>query len=159
MANKSGANTQFGRVSDASGNSPLGALPADNGLAPLCDPHGRLITVPYSVSSLGTPNYNDSAGVVPWLLVVAGAAKLLQAWGSQASGGLLWLHLFDLAAGAPAGLPLCAPLPVPNNGMWSHSFPHGLSFNNGVLIAYSTSNLGYVAPTIGGWISAQLSNP
>jgi hypothetical protein len=150
-------NTQFGRVSTVAGASPIAVAPPNDGLAPLLDGSGRLIVVPFIGGSLLTvPTFIDSQAVVLWQLISAVACNLTQAWGAQASGGLLWLQLFNLAAGPPGGavVPRAAPIPVPNNGMWSLVFGDGgLSFTTGLVIAYSTTQATYTAPAIGGWIS------
>lgn len=144
-------------TSNADGSNPGGAGAPNTLQIPLVDAHGRQITVPYVGGSIlsGAPTVVDSAAVVLWLLVSAVPCKLYQAFGSQASGALLWLHLFDLVAGPPgAAVPRAAALPVQNNGMWSHGFPEGLPFATGLVIAYSTILTGYTAPAVGGWISA-----
>jgi hypothetical protein len=197
---KTDINTQFGRVSNPDGTSPLGATAINFGLAPLvdshgrlivsnaaaanfaldrtanadgsspsgpqapgvlqpslCDSHGRLLSVPYlngqQLSDLLIRV--DSGAIVLWQLISAVPCKLYQAFGAQASGSQLWIHLFDLAAGPPGGaVPYMSALPVPNNGMWSHAFGEGLAFTAGCVIAYSTVITGYTAPVTGGWISA-----
>lgn len=157
MATKTLDNTQFGRVSNAAGDSPIGAGAANDGLAPLLDSHGRLITVPYSGGGIAStpPTLVDSAAVVTWQLISATAKILKQAWGSQNSGGLLWVQMFNLAAGPPgAATPVIAPIPVDSPGAWSLSFPEGLSFTTGIVIGYSTTHTTYTLPTIGGWVSA-----
>ena len=145
-------------TANADGTNPNGAAAPDTMQVPLLDAHGRVIVVPYVGGSLlsGAPSYADSAAVVFTLLVSAAPCKLYQAFGSHAEGALLWLHLFDLAATPPGGavVPKCAALPVPDQGMWSHNFPEGLSFSTGLVIAYSTTQATYTAPTTGGWISA-----
>lgn len=158
MTIKLADNTQFGRVSTAAGNSPIAIAPPNDGLAPLLDDNGRLITVPFVGGMIVStaPTFVDSQVVVLWQLISAVACNLTQAWGAQASGGLLWLQLFNLAAGPPGGavVPRAAPIPVPNNGMWSLVFGDGgLSFSTGLVIAYSTTQSTYTAPAIGGWIS------
>jgi hypothetical protein len=144
-------------TANADGSNPGGASAPNTMQIPLLDAHGRLITVPYVNGQILSSALTrvDSAAVVLWQLVSAASCKLFQAFGSQASGALLWLHLFNLAAGPPgAAVPYMSALPVQNNGMWSHSFPEGLSFSTGLVIAYSTVLTGYTAPGTGGWISA-----
>lgn len=155
MTVKSDDNTQFGRVANFDGTTPIAAAAANDGLAPLCDSEGRLITVPFVGGSIlsSSPLRTDSGAAVLWNMIVSAPATLFQAFGSQASGGLLWAMLFDAAAGPPVGIPFVAALPVQNNGMWNYSFNRGLSFANGILVAYSTSNLAYAAPAAGGWIT------
>jgi len=200
MPAKTNINTQWGRVSNPDGTSPLGASAVNFGLSPLVDSHGRLIVTNAASSNFSldrTANANgsspagpqapgtlqptlcdshgrilsvpfvngqqlsdllvrvDSGAIVLWQLISAAPCKLYQAFGAQASGSALWIHLFDLAAGPPgAAVPYMAPLPVPNNGMWSHAFAEGLAFSAGCVIAYSTVITGYTAPAVGGWISA-----
>lgn len=158
MTIKSNDNTQFGRVANADGSSPIAAAAANDGLAPLLDSNGRLITVPYAGGSVlsDNPTLRDSQAVTPWHLINAGAAVLKQAWGAQNSGGLLWVQVFNLVAGPPGGavVPTIAPIPVDSPGYWSLAFPEGISFSTGIVIAYSTTQTTYTAPTIGGWISA-----
>lgn len=144
-------------TANADGSNPGGASAANTCQIPLLDSHGRTITVPYVGGTIlsGAQTRVDSAAVVLWLLVSAAACKLYQAFGAQASGGLLWIHLFDLAAGPPGvATPYVSGLPVQTNGMWSHAFAEGLSFSTGLVIAYSTVLTGYTAPATGGWISA-----
>lgn len=144
-------------TSNADGSNPGGAGAANTMQIPLVDSHGRTIVVPYVGGSIlsGAQTRVDSGAVVLWQLVSAAACKLYQAFGSQSSGGLLWALLFDLAAGPPgAATPYVSGLPVQNNGMWSLSFPEGLSFATGLVIAYSTVLTGYTAPAAGGWITA-----
>jgi hypothetical protein len=158
MPIKNNDNTQIGRVSTAAGNSPIAVAPPNDGLAPLLDNNGRLITVPFVGGSIisAAPTFVDSQAVVLWRLISAASCKLFQGWGAQNSGGLLWLQLFNLAAGPPGGavVPRAAPIPVPNQGVWSLTFADGgLSFSTGLVIAYSTTQSTYTAPIIGGWIS------
>lgn len=144
-------------TSNADGSNPGGASAPNTMQPPLLDSHGRLITVPYVNGQILSTALTrvDSAAVTLWQLVSAAPCKLFQAFGAQASGALLWLHLFNLAAGPPgAAVPYMSALPVQTNGMWSHSFPEGLSFPTGLVIAYSTVLTGYTAPGTGGWISA-----
>lgn len=142
----------------AAGDNPDGASAADTLQIPLLDSHGRRIVVPYVNGKLlsGAQTFVDSAGVVFWTLISATGCRLYQAFGSHNEGSLLWLQIFNLAAGPPGGavVPFCAPLPVPDLGMWSHVFPEGLILSTGVVIAYSTTQATYTAPTTGGWISA-----
>lgn len=155
MTVKTPANTQFGRVSNADGSSPLGAVAADDGLAPLVDSHGRVIVTPLVGGEILTsgPTLVDSAGVTGWKLMSAAACKLYQAWGSQISGVTLWVQLFNIAAGPPAGAPYVAPVVCNDQGIWSLNFPEGLSFSTGLVIAYSTAHTPYAAPAVGGWVS------
>lgn len=149
--------TQLARVSDASGNSALGAAATDDGLSPLCDPHGRLIVVGYTGGTLPTAaqSVGDSGAAGIGLLVKASAGILYQAWGCQTSGAQLWALLYNIAAGPPAGAPAYAAVPVPNNGGFSMSFAEGLNFSTGIFIALSTTPFVYAAPGAGaGWISA-----
>jgi len=144
-------------VANADGSNPGGAGAPNTLKMPLLDAHGRAITVPYVGGSIlsGAQTRVDSAAVTLWQLISAAPCKLYQAFGAQASGALLWLHLFDLVAGPPgAAVPYMSALPVQTAGMWSHSFPEGLSCPTGLVIAYSTVLTGYTAPAIGGWISA-----
>lgn len=144
-------------TANADGSNPGGAAAVNTMQVPLLDAHGRLITVPYIGGQIlsGALTRVDSAAVTLWQLVSAAPCKLFQAFGAQASGALLWLHLFNLIAGPPgAAVPYMSALPVQTNGMWSHSFPEGLSFPTGLVIAYSTVHTGYTAPATGGWISA-----
>lgn len=145
-------------TANADGTNPNGAAAPDTMQVPLLDAHGRTITVPYVGGSIlsGAPTFDDSQAVTLWRVVSAVACKLYQAFGSHAEGSLLWLHLFNLNAGPPGGavVPRCAALPVQTGGMWSHSFPEGLSFSTGLVIAYSTTQATYTAPTTGGWISS-----
>jgi len=145
-------------TANADGSNPGGAAASNTLQIPLLDTHGRTITVSYVGGSIlsGAPTFVDSAAVALWHLISAVPCKLYQAFGNQASGGSLWLHLFDLAAGPPGGaiVPRCAALPVVTGGMWSHSFPEGLAFSTGLVIAYSTTQAVYTAPATGGWISA-----
>lgn len=158
MTAKNDDNTQFARVANADGSSPIAAGAANDGLAPLVDSAGRLITVQYSGGGIlsGDPTFVDSQMVTVSQLISATPCKLYQAWGAQASGVMLWLQLFNLAASPPGGavVPHSTPLPVQNNGMWSQSFESGLTFSTGLVIAYSTAQGLYVAPAVGGWISA-----
>jgi len=144
-------------TANADGSNPGGAAAPNTLQIPLLDSHGRAITVPYVGGSIlsGAPTFADSQAVVLWYLLSPAACKLYQAWGAQASGAQLWLQLFNLAAGPPGGavVPRAAPIPVPNNGMWSFNFPEGLSFVTGLVIAYSTTQSTYTAPVTGGWIS------
>jgi hypothetical protein len=148
--------TQLARVSNADGTTAL--LPAaavNDGLAPLCDDQGRLITVLYNGSIISGPlSLADIGAVGIGLSVKATAGKLYQAWGNNASGALLWALLYDIAAGPPAGAPAVAALPVPNNGAFSWVFGEGLDFATGIFVAFSTGPNAYVAPAVGGWISA-----
>lgn len=155
MVAKNNDNTQFSRVSNADGTSPLGAAPINDALAPLVDSHGRLIVTPFVGGGLisAPPTRVDSAAVVQWQLISAAACKLFQAWGSQVSGALLWVQLFNIAAGPPAGAPYVAPIPCNNQGMWSVNFPDGLNFPTGLVIGYSTAHPAYALPAVGGWIT------
>jgi hypothetical protein len=152
-------NTQFGRVGNANGTSPIAAGAINDGLAPLVDNQGRLITVPYVGGSIisGQALFLDSQAIVPWLALWPFAnGKLISAFGSQSSGIQLWLQIFNLLAGPPGGavIPYVSPIVVPNNGSWSFTFPEGgITFTNGILIAYSTTQATYTAPAVGGWIS------
>lgn len=156
MVAKLDDNTQFGRVADAAGNSPIGAAPADDGLAPLLDSHGRLLVVPYTGGPApSTPiSRADSGALTTFLLVKASPGTLYQAWGSQVSGVALWLQIYDLAVAPPAGAPYAAPIPVLNNGVWSLVFPQGLAFTTGILLALSTTMPNYTAPgPVCGWFT------
>lgn len=148
--------TQFARVSDANGDSPLGAASPDDGLAPLCDAQGRLISVIYNGSIISqAASLADSGAAGIGLAVKATAGKLYQAWGCQTTAALLWALLYDIAAGPPAGAPAFAAVPCPSNGAFSMFFPEGLDFSTGIYIAFSTQPFAYVAPGVGaGWISA-----
>lgn len=155
MVAKNDDTTQFARVSNADGTSPLGAVPIDDGLAPLCDDHGRLIITPFVGGGLinDPPTRVDSAGVVAWQLISAAPCKLYQAWGSQVSGVLLWVHLFNIVAGPPAGAPAVAPIVCNDQGIWSLNVPDGLDFSTGLVIGYSTAHTPYALPAVGGWIT------
>jgi hypothetical protein len=140
------------------GSNPGGAGAVNTLQIPLLDNQGRLVVVPYAGGSIlsGAPTFVDSAAVALFHVVSAAAAKLYQAWGAHDSGGLLWLQVFNLAAGPPGGavVPAMAPIPVDSPGLWSLSFPEGISFATGIVIAYSTTQSTYTAPVTGGWISA-----
>lgn len=155
MPTKNDDNTQFGRAANADGSSPIGVGAANDGLAPLLDTEGRLITVPYvGGAALGiSPTLVDSGAVVINQLISGAAAKLYQCWGNQVSGAMLWFMLFNVAATPPAGAPYVAAIPVPSGGMFSCTFSEGLDFSTGIVGAWSTSQVTYVAPIIGGWIS------
>lgn len=155
MVAKNNDNTQFSRVSNANGTSPLGASPINDALAPLVDSHGRLIITPYVGGGLvsGALTRVDSAAIVQWQLVSAAACKLFQAFGSQVTGALLWVHFFNIAAGPPAGAPFVAPIPCNDQGVWSVNFPDGLDFSTGLVIGYSTAHQPYALPAVGGWIT------
>lgn len=148
--------TQFARVSDANGDSPIGAASPDDGSAPLCDAEGRLIAVLYNGSIISSAaSLADSGAAGIGLQVKATAGKLYQAWGCQTTAAQLWALLFDIAAGPPAGAPAFAAVPVPSNGAFSMVFGEGLDFSTGIHIAFSTGPFVYVAPGVGaGWISA-----
>lgn len=157
MTLKNNDNTQFARVANVDGSSPLPAAAPGDALAPLCDDQGHLVVAPYVGGSVlsGAPTLVDSAAVSLWYAVSAAAAKLYQAWGAQDSGGLLWVQAFNLAAGPPGvAVPVISPIPVDSPGFWSFSFPEGISFSTGIVIAYSTTQSTYTAPVTGGWISA-----
>lgn len=155
---KNDDNTQFGRVNNADGTSPIGTATVNDGLAPLLDQHGRLVVTQFIGGGvLSTPvTPVDSAGVVLWQLISAASGKLFQAWGSQNSGAALWVQLFNVAAGPPAGAPYVAPVPCVSGGMWSMNFPEGLAFGTGLVIAYSTAHAAYAAPAVGGWITGHI---
>lgn len=148
--------TQFARVSNPTGDSPLGAANPDDGLSPLCDAQGRLIAVIYNGSIISAAaSLADSGAAGIGLAVKATAGKLYQAWGCQTTAAQLWALLYDIAAGPPAGAPAFAAVPVPSNGAFSMTFPEGLDFSTGIYIAFSTGPFAYVAPGAGaGWISA-----
>lgn len=149
--------TQFARVSNADGSTPLApAASPDDGLAPLCDDQGRLISVIYNgsiISAAASLADIGAAGIGLQVKVTAG--KLYQAWGNQTTAAQLWALLYDIAAGPPAGAPMVAGVPIPSNGAFSMSFPEGLDFATGIFIALSTGPNAYAAPGAGaGWISA-----
>lgn len=153
-----GRTIPVGLTGNADGSNPGGAGAVNTLQIPQLDAQGRLVVVPYAGGSIlsGAPTFVDSAGVVLWKLVSAAAAKLYQAWGAHDEGVLLWLQVFNLAAGPPGGavVPLMAPIPVDSPGYWSLSFPDGISAGTGIVIAYSTTQSTYTAPSTGGWISA-----
>ena len=153
-----GRTIPVGLIGNPDGSNPGGAGAVSTLQIPLLDNQGRLVTVPYAGGSIlsGAPTFVDSAAVALFHVVSAAPAKLYQAWGAHDSGGLLWLQVFNLAAGPPGGavVPAMAPIPVDSPGLWSLSFPEGISFATGIVIAYSTTQSTYTAPAIGGWISA-----
>jgi hypothetical protein len=158
LVDQHGRAIPVGLIGNPDGSNPGGAGAVNTLQIPLLDNQGRLVVVPYAGGSIlsGAPAFVDSAAVTLWHLVSAVPAKLYQAWGAQDSGGLLWLQFFDLAAGPPGGavVPKSAPIPVDSPGLWSQSFPEGISFGTGIVIAYSTTQSTYTAPVTGGWISA-----
>jgi hypothetical protein len=152
-----GRTIPVGKIGNANGTNPGGAGAINTLEIPLIDNQSRLIVVPYQGGTLlsGPPTLVDSAAVALFLDVSAVAAKVYQAWGAQDSGGLLWVQVFDLAAGPPGvAVPVIAPIPVDSPGYWSFSFPEGIAFSTGIVIAYSTTQTTYTAPVTGGWISA-----
>lgn len=158
LVDQHGRTIPVGLIGNPDGSNPGGAGAANTLQIPLLDNQGRLIVVPYAGGSIlsGAPTFVDSAAVVLFHVVSAAAAKLYQAWGAHNVVGLLWLQVFDLAAGPPGGavVPAMSPIPVDGPGLWSLSFPDGISFSTGIVIAYSTTQSTYTAPATGGWISA-----
>lgn len=157
LVDQHGRTIPVGLIGNANGTNPGGAGTVNTLQIPLIDNQGRLVVVPFSGGAIlsGTPTLVDSAAVVTTQVISAAAAILKQAWGSQDSGGLLWLQMFNLAAGPPgAAVPMIAPIPIDSPGAWSISFPEGLSFSTGILIGYSTTQSTYTAPVTGGWVSA-----
>lgn len=149
--------TQLARVSNPDGTTPLvPAAAVNDGLAPLCDDQGRLITVLYTGSIISGPlSLADIGAAGIGLQAKATAGKLYQCWGNQTTAATLWALLYDIAAGPPAGVPMVAGVPIPSNGAFSFNFPEGLDFSTGIFIALSTGPNAYAAPGAGaGWISA-----
>lgn len=67
MVEKNNDNTQCCRVANPDGTSPLGAVAADQALAPLCDEHGRLIVAntasfTFALDRTGNANGTSPAG-------------------------------------------------------------------------------------------------
>lgn len=151
-------NSQFARCCDSYGDNPLGGAIANDGRSPLCDLDGRLIVVPFTGGHLENVNLSlaDMGAAGLGLLVNAGETWLYQAWGLQTSGAQLYALVYNIAAGPPAGAPYIAPVPVPNNGGFSITFPPGgLGFSTGCFVTFSTTPFTYTAPGAGaGWISA-----
>lgn len=148
--------TQFARVGNPDGSSPIAAASPNQALAPLVDEDGRLIVVPFTGAPIPTGDLirADSGGAALTLQAKASAGRLYQAWGTQIATAILWLQLFDLAAGPPAGSPFVAPIPILQNGIWSFAIPNGLALNIGILLALSTTAYTYTAPAAGGWFTA-----
>jgi len=149
--------TQLARTSDANGDSPIAPAPANDGLCPLCDPQGRLIVQVYTGSPVitGPQSLSGDGAQVLTRQVKASAGTLYQAWGAQDTAVQLWLMLFNIAAGPPAGVPFIAAIPVnTTNGMFSMSFGEGLTLGTGIHLAFSTTPYAYAVPVAGGSISA-----
>lgn len=149
--------SQFARCCDAFGDNPVGGAVPNDGRSPLCDLDGRLIVVPFSGGHLSNVALSraDMGAAGLGFLVNVGETWLHQAWGVQTTAAQLWLLMYNIAAGPPAGAPWVAPIPVPSNGGFSFANGDGLGFAAGCFLTFSTTPYVYTAPGAGaGWITA-----
>ncbi len=147
---KSLENTQFGRTSDSAGNSvpaPF-ALSFNQGLAPLVDDNGRLITRLADQNGfidIGTFNeFTSGAARSPTAGVTVEAVPLVRLesiWGYNANvvPTLFFLHIYDIIAPPTPGVstPVYV-VPVPGN-FATFSFSERISFASGYTVAASST--------------------
>ena len=111
MTLKSDDNTQFARVANADGSSPLGAAAPGDGLAPLCDAQGHLIVssggavINFALDRTSNADGSSPAG--------AQAAGTLQPALCDAHGRAITSNLTSTAAGAKTGGAAAANTLVP----------------------------------------------
>lgn len=142
MVAKNEDNTQFARIADALGNSPIGPLPIGDGVAPLADDNGRLIVRDSGLAPVQASMIVGVATAPPLVnfQMTVGPTRVFQIWASHNNVATQWLQMFDSAA-PPAALavPLYATLPIPQAGVGSLVVPTGLLMLAGFNIGFSST--------------------
>lgn len=155
MTTKNDDYTQFARVATAFGEKTGGASPSNDGVSVLTDGHGRLITIPLQNGSyiITLPSFTTQ-GVVTYAQIKVGSTIMYKAWGSQDTGNDLWIHFHNQNGGVPAGVPDSSPIYIfKDDKNWMMDFREGITFGNGLAIAYSTTFATTTLPGTGGFIS------
>ncbi len=155
-APKDEINSQFGRTSNAAGNSvpaPLDPL-VNRGLAPLVDNNGRIIVRVADENGfevLGTfTEFTSGAARSPTAGITVAAVPLLRLdsiWGynGSASPGQFFLHIYNIIAPPTAGVSVPDyVIPVPGR-FTTFSFGERISLSAGYTVAASSTEFVFTA--------------
>lgn len=161
--NKTNDNTQWGLASSDGTRATAGAVAAadGDGIEPTVDLDGRIWARDAASPIVpGSPliRYDNGGAFAPQAtaVVAAAPATLLRVYGFKTGANVEYVQLYDLAAGPPAGVPF-AQFAVPQDGNFSLDFgATGRPLVNGLVVALSTSAIGFAGAVATMWVNAEL---